>query len=190
MGLFNRRVPDEALFGATAMVFALCIETIFNGGETSTEERMCQMSSLRKALGDLDGSYPGCLQAIAMLDAHHPVDPIGLMAFIGEPSAPIDLTRDQVAQVETLTKVALDGLSSGADDARTLAVGEAMVDLACGYLPDRDSADQSKNCALIIGLAIAKVNSDTAGVKPDERLQRRKYAAAIAGHWLYRQVCA
>ena len=43
---------------------------------------------------------------------------------------------------------------------------------------------------LILGLSIDKVNFDTSSVSSDERVQRRKYAAAIAGYWLYRKVCA
>ena len=191
MGLFSKRVPDEAIFGATAMVLPLCIETIFNGGETSTEERMGQMSSVRKALGDLDGRFPGCAQAISMLDAHYPVDPMGLSVSLGASSRNrTALTSDQVAQAEALATAALDGLSSGARGPSTLAIGEAMVAKARAYASDGDSAGRAKSCALILGLAIDKVNFDTSSVASDERVQRRKYAAALAGYWLYRQVCA
>ena len=189
--MFSKRVPDEAIFGATAMVLPLCIETIFNGGETSTEERMGQMSSLRKALGDLDGRFPGCTQAISMLDTHYPVDPMGLSAGIGAGSRGRPaLTFNQVAQAETLVTAALDGLSSGASGSATLAFAEAMVAKACAYASDGDSAGRGDHCALILGLSIDKVNFDTSSVSSDERVQRRKYAAAIAGYWLYRKVCA
>jgi hypothetical protein len=191
MGLFSRRVPDEAIFGATAMVLPLCIETIFNGGETSTEERMGQMSSVRKALGDLNGRFPGCSQAISMLDAHYPVDPMGLPAGLGASSrSRTALASDQVAQAETLVTAALDGLNSGASGPATLAIGEAMVAKARIYAPAGDSDGRADNCALILGLSIDKVNFDTSSVSSDERVQRRKYAAAIAGYWLYREVCA
>jgi hypothetical protein len=207
MGLFSKRVPDEAIFGATAMVLPLCIDTIFNGGETTTEERMGQLSSVRKALGDLDGRFPGCAQAITMLDAHFPMGALGLSAGSRGRTA---LTSDQAAQAETLVTAALDGLSSGASGHAALAIGEAMVAKARTYAPidpgdirliagpngweayvaEEESAGRGDNCALILGLSIDKVNSDTSSVSSDERVQRRKYAAAIAGYWLYRQVCA
>lgn len=189
MGIFTKRVPDEALFGATAMVFALCIDTIFNGGETSTEERAMQISSLRKALGDLSSSHPGCAQAIAMLDSHYPVGPMGLTPG-GRSISHNPLTREQINQAEALATVARDGLGGVASGPDALAVGESMVVEARRYERDGESAARSDHCALIIGLAIDKVNFDTAGVAADERVKRRKYAATIAGFWLYRQICS
>lgn len=188
MGIFTKRVPDEALFGATAMVFALCIDTIFNGGETSAEERAMQISSLRKVLGDLSSSHPGCAQAIAMLDSHYPVGLMGLTPG-GRSISHSPLTREQINQAEALATVARDGLSSGASGPQGLAVGELMLAEARKDAPTGELTARGDHCALIIGLAIDKVNFDTAGVHADERVKRRKYAAAIAGFWLYRQVC-
>jgi hypothetical protein len=188
--MFRKKVPDEALFGATAMVFALCIDTIYRGGTTVVSQRKNQMAALRQALSDMKAQYPGCDTAIGILDQHYPVDPLASsMGLSGSWSSPIQaLTLQDVETVDEVGLEAQRAMATGTSGPQMSAVGDRIVLLATTRLSETLLDGRTDHCGLVLGLSLLKVNTDTENVKADERLQRQGYAAALAGHWLVRQL--
>jgi hypothetical protein len=185
MGLFGKKTPPpvdpSALFGATAMVFALCIDTISQGGTTSYEERTAQMSALRKTLNDLKPTCPGGGEAIMMLDRHFPVDPLYGVAGTGT-AMPLSPTQ---AQAIGRTRQGLaDLLASGRQGP---ALAEAIAPLVSQLRKSLGGAEiLEEHATLVLALTLDKVLFDTQAVSADERASRRSYCAQIGANWIVR----
>lgn len=186
MGLFGKKAPPvdpSALFGATAMVFALCVDTICQGGTTSYEERTAQMSALRKTLNDLKPTCPGGGEAIMMLDRHFPVDP--LFGVAGNASA-MPLSPTQAQTIGRTRQGLADLLDSGRQGPELAEAIAPLVSQVGDSLGGAESLEE--HATLVLALSLDKVLFDTQAVSADERASRRSYCAQIGANWIVRLV--
>lgn len=187
MGLFGKKalppVDPSALFGATAMVFALCIDTISQGATTSYEERSAQMSALRKTLNDLKPICPGGGEAIMMLDRHFPVDPLYGVAGT---AAAMPLSPTQAQTIGHTRQGLADLLASGRQGPE---LADAIAPLVSQVRDAHGGAKSlEEHATLVLALSLDKVLFDTQAVSADERASRRSYCAQIGANWIVRLV--
>ena len=187
VGLFGKKAPPpvdpSALFGATAMVFALCIDTISQGGTTSYEERTAQMSALRKTLNDLKPTCPGGGEAIMMLDRHFPVDPV--FGIAGTTTA-IPLSPIQAQTIGRTRQDLTDLLASGRQGPELAEAIAPLVSQVGNSLSGAESFEE--HATLVLALTLDKVLFDTQAVSAAERASRRSYCAQIGANWIVRVV--
>lgn len=187
MSLFSSKVTESSVFGSTAMILPLCIDTVYRGGTTNVTQRIRHMAAMRQALIDLDGRFPGCSTAIGVLDQHHPVDPlassIGLSGGFSRGAA---LTQDQTALADSFAVEAEQALRQGLSGNDLEMVGEALRWRRASLTVAGPDNGLGEHCGLIIGLALDETNHDVAGAKQPEKDRRRHYSATVAGFWLLR----
>ena len=187
MGLFGKKeqppVDPSALFGATAMVFALCIDTISQGGTTSYEERAAQMSALRKTLDDLKPTCPGGAEAIMMLDRHFPVDPL---IGVARTTSATPLSPTQTQTIGLSGKGLADLLKSGRQGPELAEAIAPLVSQVRNSLGGAESLEE--HATLVLALSLDKVLFDTQAASADERASRRSYCAQIGANWIVRLV--
>ena len=185
--MFNKKIPESSVFGATAMLLPMCIEIVYQGGTTNVMQRINHMSAVRQTLVDLDGRFPGCSVAIGVLDQHYPVDPLSASTGIrGGFSGGKKLTSEHISSAESLASEAEQALHRGLTGNDMVSVGESMR-LRAAMLSDAGPDNElGEHCGLILGLVLDKTNYDVAGAKTEEMNRRRHYSATIAGFWLLR----
>jgi hypothetical protein len=186
MGLFNKAVPDEALFGATAMVWAMSIDVIYNGGTTEELERIGQMSSLRRALVGMTGVYPGCRRAVATLDANFPVipsDPV-LASLATDRGGDAQLTDTDFDLLDVARRQIMAGFGWGKTGPAAATFGDELVQRLLTEAGLDAKAERASHCGLVVGLSIDKVLYDSRTVAKTERQKRQGYAADIGARWL------
>jgi len=187
MSMFNKKIPESSVFGATAMILPLCIETVYEGGTTNVMQRINHMSAVRQTLVDLDGRFPGCSAAIGALDQHHPVDPLSAsIGLRGGFSSGKTLTAEQISSAESLASEAEQALHRGLTGNDMVSVGESMCLRGATLSVAGPDNELGEHCGLILGLALDKTNHDVSSAKNDERDRRRHYSATLAGFWLLR----
>ncbi len=185
--MFGNKIPESSVFGSTAMILPLCIETVYRGGTTNLSQRIRHMGAMRQSLVDLEGTFPGCSTAIGVLDQHHPVDPLASSKGIaGGVSAGKPLTADQTALANSFAAEAEQGLRQGLAGNDLVVVGESLRWRRASLTVAGPDNELGEHCGLILGLALDKTNHDVGNVKSDERDRRRHYSATVAGFWLLR----
>jgi hypothetical protein len=187
MGMFSKKIPESSVFGSTAMILPLCIETVYQGGTTNVSQRIRHMGAVRQALADLDGTFPGCSTAIGVLDQHHPVDPLSAsMGMRGGFSSGKPLTVDQIALAKDFASEAEESLRQGLTGNGMVLVGESLRWRRASLTVAGPDNELGEHCGLILGLALDKTNQIVANAKAAERDRKRHYSATLAGFWLFR----